>query len=774
MQTPHRIRRWWPALIIIGAACVFCWPVFAGRIMLPADMCLLMLPWRALQSQFPDFYRPHNPMLDPIQQYLPWRIFVVESVRSGLIPLWNPYQFCGTPFLANLQSTLLYPLNLLFLITGARHGFGVSAIIHLALGGLFTYGFLRALDLRRPAALLGALIVMFNGYTVSWLEYPTLSLWVFMWLPAILLCYERSLRQPRSLWPIALTLTIAMQFLGGHLQVSSYVVIAFLIYVAVRCVVRRGDPFGSPVPPPVPTPRTILLALIPLILGLALAAGQILPTLELAGLSGRVAHGSKGALSTAFPLTHFVLYLVPNFFGNPVDYNYWGYYRDQTAFNFFETACYVGVLPLFLAAWSLRWRREPAFWFFAVLVLFAVLAAIGSPVYYLLYYLAPGFRELAGLGRVLCLAAFGLAGLAALGLDSLLQQTESAPPRAAFLFGALAIAAAWGAYLIHQPLVAALDPKSRFPQYQTRQFFYFIVLVVATSLIIALRSRAKLRPPWFAAAAIGILIADLFGFGFNFNPYMPASMAYPETDSTRWIEQNIGHDRFTSLAAHGLDWMPANAAMAFGLRDIHGSDSLRVRSSFDLVSPPGKGQAEYPAPNSPLMDQLGVRYLMTRQELSRKWKLAHNADAPIYENTAAQPRARVSSGTNRAGQACPERSRRELASCPVTFTRDAPDAITLTLDSQQAGQLTLTDSYYPGWRAWVDGRPAPITRYRDAFRSITVPAGKHTIEMRYEPATFRIGLFISLLALALLTAAAAPLLAAQACPERSRRVGYLR
>ncbi|HUU53655.1 MAG TPA: hypothetical protein VMY87_01955, partial [Armatimonadota bacterium] len=54
-------RAWWPPLFIIAAACAFCWPVFAGRIMLPADMSLLMLPWRELQDQF-GFTRPHNPM----------------------------------------------------------------------------------------------------------------------------------------------------------------------------------------------------------------------------------------------------------------------------------------------------------------------------------------------------------------------------------------------------------------------------------------------------------------------------------------------------------------------------------------------------------------------------------------------------------------------------------------------------------------------------------------------------------------------------------------
>jgi hypothetical protein len=222
-------------------------------------------------------------------------------------------------------------------------------------------------------------------------------------------------------------------------------------------------------------------------------------------------------------------------------------------------------------------------------------------------------------------------------------------------------------------------------------------------------------------------------------------MAYPETDSIRWLKQNVGHERVTSLATHGLDWMPANAAMVFGLRDIHGSDSLRVRTSFDLVSPPGKGQDEYPGPNSPLMDELGVRYLMTRKELSGKWVLARDSGMSVYENPFARPRAYLS-------PSLPALEPKDTP--PATFLRDSPDAITLSLIAPAAGALILNDSYYPGWRAWVDGKPAPITPYRDAFRSVSVPAGTHTIEMRYQPATFRVGLFISLIALAFLTAAA--------------------
>jgi len=728
---PPRPARW-PVLVIIAAACLFCWPVFTGRIMSPADMLLLFLPWKhALASQFPGFHHPHNPMFDPIQQYLPWRIYAVESLRSGLVPLWNPYSFMGTPFLANLQSTLLYPPNLIFLLTGAAFGFGVSAILHLILGGLLMYAFLRTLALRPAAAALGALVFMFNGFTVTWLEFPTLSLWTFMWLPGVLWTYERAARTPRSVWPVLCAGLLAMILLGGHLQIASYLVMAFLIYAVARAVARRKD--SRPL-------VGLALAVIPLLFAVALAAGQILPTLELAAHSGRVSQGLAGALTTKFPFTHLVLYFIPNFFGNPVHYNYWGPLQNPSL-NFFETACYAGILPLALAASGLRRWRELRAWYFALLILFALLCATG-PLYPLLYYAAPGFKELAGLGRILCLAAFGIAGLAAVGADALLEQVKAVKWGAApFVFAGLAVLVVAGAFAIFSP--AFPNVSAAFPSYVTVQAILFLLLLLASLALILLRARLRLSGTAFSVAALALVLLDLFGFGLTFNPFVSPKLAYPETDSIRWLKDHVGHDRMTSLASRGLDWMPHNSPMIFGLRDIHGSDSLRIKSSFDLVSPPDGNQSQYPDPNSPLMEELGVRYLMTERPLSGKWKLAYgDGEVPIYENTQAQLRVALTGGRMEdvVIYSVP-------AEPPATFTRDDPDALTLRLNPQWKGtHLLLMDSYYPGWHAWADGKPAGITA-KGFAREVALAPDTRTLELRYEPSTYRVGLFVSLLAL---------------------------
>jgi hypothetical protein len=759
-------------LLVVGSACAFCWPVFAGRVMLPADMCLLMLPWNELRSQFPEFYRPHNPMFDPIQQYLPWRIYAVESLRAGFIPLWNPYAFCGTPFLANLQSTVLYPPNVLFLLTGARHGFGVSAIVHLSLGGLFMYAFLRTLALSPAASLLGALVLMFNGFTVTWLEFPTLSLWVFMWLPALLLCCERALRSPRSVWPGLCALVVGVQLLGGHLQVSAYLMLACVLYGLVRIVGVKGTARHRA--------GAAGLLVVSIAVGMLLAAAQVLPTLELAKHSGRVTAEAGAAVRTAFPLTHLILYLVPNFFGNPVHYNYWGDYQNPGVINFFETACYVGVLPLLLGAWSLRlWRRREVV-FFGALTLLAVLAAIGSPLYLLLHKAIPGFRELAGLGRVLCLAAFGLAGLAAVGLDDLLG--NKLPKRSSQYVIAPVLGLVWIAVACYeyQPLRNLLDASWRFNAYVIQQIAIAVALVILSGLLIGLRVRARLPAGGVGAVACLLLLADLFLFGLGFNPFVDADLAYPQTESTRWLQNHLGSQRFGSLASDRMDWMAHNSPMIFGLRDIHGSDSLRVRRSFELVSGPTLDQAHYPPADSPLLDALGVRYLMTRQQAGDSWRLAYPGKSPIYENTEAVSRARLvhnfRTGTDAEGRAALERGCRpgeeailhpdgpgiELGrpaaaavgdpTGTVVFVRDAPNEVVIETESAAPALLILSDSYYPGWRAHIYEALATVVRTNYAFRGIAVPAGRQVVTLRYEPASFRVGLCFSLLALSLLSA----------------------
>jgi hypothetical protein len=99
-----------------------------------------------------------------------------------------------------------------------------------------------------------------------------------------------------------------------------------------------------------------------------------------------------------------------------------------------------------------------------------------------------------------------------------------------------------------------------------------------------------------------------------------------------------------------------------------------------------------------------------------------------------------------------------------------PDYVEIRASAARAGVVVLLDSFDPGWRAWVDGRPAPVLRANVAFRAVPVPAGEHRIEMRYRPRALYRGLVVSALsALVALALAGAIAWAGRRAPARLKR-----
>ncbi|MGC8844036.1 MAG: hypothetical protein ACP5QS_08855, partial [bacterium] len=88
-------------VILLSLVLLFFYKVFAGMVLLPADLSLRLQPWRSYSHLlFPSFRKVYNPLLDVILYFYPWRVLLERSLREGFIPLWNSYNFCGQPFLA--------------------------------------------------------------------------------------------------------------------------------------------------------------------------------------------------------------------------------------------------------------------------------------------------------------------------------------------------------------------------------------------------------------------------------------------------------------------------------------------------------------------------------------------------------------------------------------------------------------------------------------------------------------------------------------------------
>jgi hypothetical protein len=385
------------------------------------------------------------PGADAITYFYPYRAYAAESIRSGRIPLWNPYLFLGVPFLANPQTGVLYPGNLLLAwllptgLAGAPRLVSWSLVTHVALAacGAYLYG-RRVVRLSALPALLGASAFALGGYLSGQAEHVN-QLNVSAWFPLLLLLWEarRSARWPALL---GLGLVIGVGLLAGHTQ-SSYITLAGLgVYAVLSALLPQSydEPADAVHRNSVVSLLDSLWQLgVSVLVGLGLSAVQILPTLELSRLSirsGGLSYREAVAFSLS-PLPRLLRYTFLPAWGHSL--------RDVFGGDFFtEYVAYVGIVHLLLAllaclVWARRVTRGGRLSLYEeedrrtlsliALAALGVLLALGlyNPLYWVLFKVVPGFGLFRVPARWLLLYAFGAAMLAGIGLQHVSHWLES-------------------------------------------------------------------------------------------------------------------------------------------------------------------------------------------------------------------------------------------------------------------------------------------------------------------------------------------------------------
>ena len=387
--------------------------LFTGRVLLPGAMLAGFRPFGG------DPQAPWNILQwDSLGQYYPWRHFAGQELRAGHIPLWNPFEFCGTPFVANAQSAVFYPLNLPFWVMDTAHAFGVAALLHTWLSSFATYFLCQRWGLSRAASVVAAVAFSACGYLAAWALLPTLFA-TASWLPLCLLLFERACENNKARgasWGLMGALACAL--LAGHAQIFFYIVLA--LFLRIPFLRRRG--------------RGYLIWFGALVGAAALAMLQILPTLELARYGHRAGDAATPAAwqavgARALHAGELASLLVP------------GWPMQNGSLN--ENFGYIGVGVALLALAGLGWRaragqRASGQWFALVLAVFGLLYALATPLAQLFFYGVPGVSQMGGTGRALVLWSLGAALLAGFGVDFLRSRLKSSlvPVVALLLVGA--------------------------------------------------------------------------------------------------------------------------------------------------------------------------------------------------------------------------------------------------------------------------------------------------------------------------------------------------
>ena len=584
-----------------------------GKVLLPLD--IVMQSW-------PPWQEPNRPIVvhnfaltDVVDYIIPVKRFMAEAIRRGEVPLWNPYTMAGYPFIYNTQGGLFYPFSLLYYLFPWPFAVNTTIVGQLWLGGLFMALYLRRW-VRSPWAIwLGVVLFCFNGHMIVWLEWQVVHA-AIIWLPLqlyfadqlVCIWYRHLPDKGRLRRKIAyLALAFAVPWLGGHWNWTLYNALLLGLYLFWRVMTEEtghGRGFGRLI-------RALPLLITPFLLGAGLAAIQLLPSFQYLSQSHRSNINFSALLSHGL-LDRAVVLLVPNFFGNAVAQNWWG-----TPFsNDVETTFYASVSGLLLALLALVLRRDNITRFFGAWGILTFLWTLGTPAYGLLY-LIPLFRGLSP-NRASFMVAFSLAVLAPLALDALLERPEPATHHRARRW-------AWGFALLFVVIVAIYsflfrDGLWAHAPFVTRQIALFALFLLLALGVLSL-GRSQSHPWQIAPLFLGLVITELFLFGYGYNTVSSVADFYPSQEIERFLAREKEPFRIVT-SAEGIVYRP-NTALIPHIPNLSGYEPglpRRLINYLELaegesVIRHGRFMLPLKGLSSPLLDALNVKYLPTVYDL---------------------------------------------------------------------------------------------------------------------------------------------------------------
>ncbi len=785
-EKPFRLGNsswFWLALHAVVVLAFFFEHVFLGRSLLPLDLLNQMLLPRAAGA--PLEIQTHYG-IDQITQLWPNLIFWRDSVLRGEFPLWNPHFLGGHAHHGATGWTMLgiFKIPLLLPITVERAYTG-TAVFQFWLAGVFLFSLLRELRHSRQASFIGACSWSLCS---NFLMFHWIFLNVFVWVPLLLLCWERTWRFQSWSWGFATSVVMALAFLGGSVQMVAFV--GFLWGLWALGTVELGSI------------RAWLKASCWMCGVFAVAAflcaAQWLPTAEFMRLeTQRLQNLDPGAFGWKHtllgPPMALVMMLAPALAGSPQTFDLLKLIQGSAIdFN-----AYIGVVPAILAllgALAPRDRRTRNLLLIIGMVLFLVFA---TPFQKFVYH------------RFLLLAVFAVVVLAARGFDQLRQGTIPASIRlrvfqAATIGGMLLLLGTGFASILirrHATDLTALLERQVRPGAATNQFGTHLDWLLGR-IPGFLEHYSPFNPEFWVPAVAVIAFGCVGWVGIRQNSAKTGALQFiclgaVIVDLSVTLRNRVSRVDLTQFPVAGIPrvlepvrsdpdwfrvyrWIPGdrltlmdNLGWAWGLNQLSGYESM---------SPDGLSRLHFGESNgfNRVLNLTSVKYLVTRSNFPHdtnrfEWvadqvdlKLLRNRDWLPPVRFARRPEVVPNIAAALARLADPTFNPLQSA----VFIGDAPilpekledilpreswvrihdrsaRGLSAEVSATEAGYVIFSETMYPGWKATVDGVEMPVHRVDAYLQAVVVRKGLHQVEFRFDPDSFRFGWKISVATLAM-------------------------
>ena len=678
------------ALILLFCLCIFFWqPIVSGGTVLPAANVFDQ-----------PFYRPYAPqgftgqpnslLFDQSHQFYPLNHFAMQSLQNGHLPLWNPHILLGTPILGTTQTALLYPLNLLAIILSPTTVILIRCIFNLWLAGLSMYILMRRIGAKSFGSFVSAIAFMFCGFLVVWLGHPHSN--AAIWLPAMILMAELIATSvyKRGFYACMSGCLIALSFLGGHMETTFEITVAWFLYLMVRSFQVAGWKWLI---------KNFWTAVLSVVLGVGAAAIQVIPFLE--WLLDSAAMSARSGMDFMLFFSDFwrscltlPALIIPNLYSNPSQTSLYASYLPWENFN--EMSMYVGIIPLLLGIFGLGLSKNgnkhiPIFAWGALLFL---ALALRLPFIDWINQL-PVF-DLFAQKRYRLIFDFGIAVAAGLTIDAWLKESYDKMgwqklSRILLLLGGviLTIVLSIGLILpvmekpimdlgrsIVKEIYAQTEVHTRsldevlllvdrvyqgminhFSLMNWKLYFPGLVACLGGLWIIIWQQTAWFGKTVFKCGIVFLVLIDLLTFGIGYNPSIRPEFVYPDTPAVSFLKQDKSIFRILPAS---MQWM-SNGPLAHGLSEIGGCD-MPTNYYHDFRNVIAESNDSHPmhrtnystmfiakSANSRLMNLLNVKYIVTtkkmdgsvRKNIELVWQ---ENNIRIYKNYATMPRAFFVSG----------------------------------------------------------------------------------------------------------------------------------
>lgn len=634
------------------------------------------------------------------------KTFNVDQFRRGIIPLWNDWIGCGIPQLASWQSSCFYPFFWIWIFLGNPASLPIVCVLHSGLACLGFYLWMRSQKTSSVPSFLSAISFGGSALFIRCWAYPH-HIATLTWIPWIFWSVGQGLKKNNPVYKFLPILFLGLQILGGYPIFIVYTWLVLILWFISQKPSRQNG----------------LWFTAQLLIALGLTSLQWMPFGEFLTYSGR------GGWWKTFPYfdkpLDYLTLLNPSLLGEPGSAGYQG-----TTANFVFNL-YFGVVTLLIwvcGCFSIFSKKalQNYFWPITSLILLMWMA---GPNFFIFKIIPERILEILEPSKAVSLFIFAAATVAAAQFQAWLAQCR----KSLIFYGLTAMSVLWVFDILAVPFQLVHPVPNLFQQTEMAEKASQIKQIVQDKRILSLTQEKQLA--------------------------------------------FTGADRIEKSVEEPASYFLSNSNGSWKIRSADYYLSIWIKNSQNIQLYCNKG---FPY-RGDLLDVAGVRLFLFPQKISSsnkyqpmgKWKndfltLNQEAsenlrwagesvdypDAPSILNVLAQPR----SGWRRKVYLEKDSAGAYVALAPSSRTIPvAPTENNQRFNGNQAslsavftnpGYVIFNDSYAPGWHAWVDGRPFPVFRAYGLFMAVPLSTGgPHQIDFRYEPTSFRLGLFFSMLSI---------------------------